>query len=141
MTQIMKSNRRLFLKQSSLVIASCSIKTNYGIPVSTPFVHHVLFWLKDKSDTENYNNVLKSLQEFRKIKQVKFLHVGAPSISDIDYEARATDTTYTFSYLALFESKTENENYLANPLHTKFFNDFEDVMLKVIIYDSLNIKD
>ena len=139
MTQIMKSNRRSFLKQSSLVIASCSLRTNYEIPADTPFVHHALFWLKDPGNKENYNNLLKALQEFRKVKQVKFLHVGAPSISDIDYEARATDATFTFSYLALFESKKDKENYLANPLHTNFFNDFKDVMLKVIIYDSLNI--
>ena len=137
----MKSNRRLFLKRSSSVLVAYSFKINNRVPIDAPFVHQVLFWLKDKSDTENYNNVLKSLQELGKIKEVKFLHVGAPSISDIDYEARATDATYTFSYLALFESKKDKENYLTNPLHTKFFNDFKDVVSKVIIYDSLNIAD
>ena len=135
----MKLNRRLFLKQSSLAVASCPLRVNHLSALNTPFAHHVLFWLKDKNNPAEYSNVLKSLRELRKIKEVKFLHVGSPSVSDIDYEAQATDTTYTFSYIAFFESKKDKENYLANPLHTRFFNNFKDVISKVIIYDSLNI--
>src|SRR5690348_3789320 len=131
----MKSNRRLFLKQSSLAMAFCSFKSTNEITPNAAFVHHVLFWLKDASNKENYNKVLKALKEFDKIKEVKFLNVGSPTISDIDYEAQATDATYTFSYLALFENKKDKENYLANPLHKKFFNDFKDVIGRVIIYD------
>lgn len=135
----MKSSRRLFLKRSSLAMAFCSFKADNEITPNARFVHHVLFWLKDLSNKENYNNVLKALKNFDKLKEVKFLHVGAPAISDIDYEAQATDATYTFSYLALFENKKAKESYLANPLHTKFFSDFKDVIGKVIIYDSLDI--
>lgn len=134
-----RSNRRLFLKQSSLVMGACAFHADNTTPFSTPFAHHVLFWLKDKNNPAEYSNVLKSLRELRKIKEVKFLHIGSPSVSDIDYEARATDATYTFSYLALFESKKAKENYLTNHLHVKFFNDFKDVISKVVIYDSLYI--
>jgi hypothetical protein len=137
----MKSNRRFFLKQSSLAMVACSVKTGNKIPDNPPFVHHVLFWLKDKSNTEHYNKLLKSLQELKNIKEVKFLHVGAPSVSDIEYEVRATDTSYTLSFLTLFESKKDKENYLAHPLHANFFKDFKDLIAKVIIYDSLNITD
>lgn len=135
----MKSNRRLFLQQSSLAAASFSLKTEHSVTLNAPFVHHVLFWLKGKDKDSSYNKVLAALKEFGKIKEVKFIHIGSPSVSDIDYEAQATDTTYTFSYLTLFESKKDKENYLASPLHKKFFNDFKDVVSRVIIYDSLNI--
>ena len=65
-------------------------------------------------------------------------------ISDIEFEARATDATYTFSYLALFDSKEDKENYLHHPLHTKFVEDFgpsKGMISKVVIYDSLRIPD
>ena len=137
----MKPNRRSFLKQSSLVIAGCSFNTNNKLSFEAPFVHHALFWLKDKDNKENYTSVLRFLKKFKGVQGVKFLHVGSPSISDIDYEARATDATYTFSYLALFDSRKEKEDYLKDPLHTQFFNDFKDLMSKVIVYDSLNIAD
>lgn len=135
------SSRRVFLKHSSLAIAACIFTTSYGFHSDAPFVHHVLFWLKDKDNKEHYTNMLKSLRELKKIKEVKFLHIGAPSISDIDFEARATDATYTFSYLALFDGKKDKENYLKHPLHAKFFKDNKDVMSKVKIYDSLQITD
>lgn len=137
----MKSNRRSFLKQSSLAMVGCSFTTNNESSFEAPFAHHALFWLKDKDNKETYANMLQFLKKFKGVKGVKFLHVGTPSISDIDYEARATDATYTFSYLALFDSKKDKENYLKHPLHTQFFNDFKDVVSKVIIYDSLNIAD
>ena len=137
----MKPNRRLFLKQASLAIASCSFNTNNESPLKASFIHHGLYWLKDKDNKENYAHMLKRFKELKKIKEVKFLHVGAPSISDIDFEARATDATYTFSYLVLFNSKRNKENYLQHPLHTQFVNDFKDVVSKVVIYDSLAIAD
>ncbi|TMI93543.1 MAG: Dabb family protein [Bacteroidetes bacterium] len=137
----MKSNRRSFVKQSSLAIAGYSFTTNKESAFEAPFVHHVLFWLKDKDNKENYTKMLRFLKKFKEVKGVKFLHVGAPSISDVDYEASATDVSYTFSYLTLFDSKKDKEDYLKDPLHTQFFNDFKDVVSKVIIYDSLNISD
>lgn len=136
----MKSNRRHFLKQSSLAMTAVSFNMNDKPVAEMKFVHHALFWIKDKSDTKVYKAILQSLQKFKKIKEVKFFHVGAPSISDVDYEAQATDASYTISYLTLFESKKDKESYLKDPLHLKFFNDFKDVISKVIIFDSLQIE-
>ncbi|GAB4014379.1 Dabb family protein [Spirosoma koreense] len=93
------------------------------------FVHHGLYWLKDKDDKATYACMRQSFKELKKIKEVKFLHVGAPSSSD-------TDATYTFSYLALFASKQDKHNYLKHPFHSQFFTDFKDVVSKVKLYDS-----
>ncbi len=137
----MKQNRRKFLQQSSVLLAGFSFNTKNKFTVEVPFAHHVFFWLKDKDNKEIYFNVLKSLQQLKTIKEVKFLHIGYPSISDVDFEASATDATYTFSYLAFFDSKKDKENYLKSPLHSKFFNDFKEVVSKVIIYDSVSISE
>jgi hypothetical protein len=135
----MSTDRRLFLKQSSLAFASCSMVKSLQLPVDAPFVHHVLFWLKDPGNKEHYSGVYKSLTEFKKVKGVRYLHVGASSISDMEFEAQATDASFTFSYLTFFDSKKDKEDYLKDPLHVKFFNEFKDVISRVVIYDSLSI--
>lgn len=139
------SYRRSFLKRIPLAFASAiatsPVAKAQSLPLKAAFVHHGLYWLKDKDDKESYTRMLKSFKDLKKIEEVKFIHVGAPSISDIDYEARATDATYTFPYLVLFNSKKDKENYLKHPLHSKFFSDFKDVVSKVKIYDSLDITD
>ena len=135
----MSKHRRLFLKQSSFAMASCSLAKTLQLPVDAPFVHHVLFWLKDPGNKEHYNGVYKSLIEFKKVKGVRYLHVGASSISDMEFEAKATDASFTFSYLTFFDSKKDKENYLKDPMHVKFFNEFKDAVSNVIIYDSLSI--
>jgi len=45
------------------------------------------------------------------VDEARLLHVGAPSISAIELEARSTVATYTFSYLALSDSKQDKESY------------------------------
>jgi len=135
----MSTNRRLFLKQLSFAMASCSMAKTFQIPVDAPFVHHVLFWLKDPGNKEHYNGVYKSLIEFKKVKGVRYLHVGASSISDMEFEAKATDASFTFSYLAFIDSKKDKEAYLKDPMHVKFVNDFREAISNVVIYDSLSI--
>src|SRR5262245_38815593 len=120
----MMQDRRAFLKQSSMAMTAGAFKPLQGSASEAPFVHHVLCWLKDKENKDAYAGVLAALKRLRTIDTVRFLHVGTPSISDIAFEARATDATYTFSYLALFDSKEDKENYLRHPLHLKFFEDF-----------------
>jgi len=137
----MTQNRRSFLKQSSVAVVAPAFRPWQASAPDAPFVHHVLFWLKDKEDKEAYARVLAALRQLRRIEQVRFLHVGAPTISDVALEARATDATYTFSYLALFDSKQDKENYLRHPLHTKFVEDFASngTLANVKIYDSSRI--
>jgi Stress responsive A/B Barrel Domain len=140
----MTKDRRSFLKESSMVMAAGGFNTRQGSAPDAPFVHHVLFWLKDKGNKEFYGRLVAALKQLRKVDTVRFLHVGAPSISDIEFEARATDATYTVSYLALFDSKDDKEHYLRHPLHTKFVEDFgpsTGILTKVVIYDSLRIPD
>src|SRR5262245_47930880 len=103
----MTKDRRSFLKQSSAMMAAGMVDTRQSSAPDAPFVHHVLFWLKDKENRETYRRVVAALKELSKVETIRFLHVGAPSISDIPLEAGATDATYTVSYLALFDSKAD----------------------------------
>src|SRR5262247_3706962 len=98
----MMKDRRLFLKESSVMMAAGVVGKQQASAPDAPFVHHVLFWLKDKEDRQSYGRLVAALKQLKKIESVRFLHVGTPSISDIALEAGATDASYTVSYLALF---------------------------------------
>jgi hypothetical protein len=135
----MTKDRRSFLKESSVMMAAGMVSARGASAPDAPFVHHVLFWLKDKEDRESYGRLVAALKQLRKVKTVRFLHVGTPSISDIAFEASATDASYTVSYL--FDSMADKEHYLGHPLHTKFVKDFGPILSKAMIYDSLRIPD
>src|SRR5262245_51899907 len=119
----MMKDRRSFLKESSVMMAAGVVSARQASAPDAPFVHHVLFWLKDKDDRGSFGRLVAALKELKKVATVRFVHVGTPSISDIPFEARATDASYTVSYLALFDSKADKEHYLSHPLHKQFVQD------------------
>lgn len=139
----MKSNRRLFLKQSSVAIASGLIINNLAaaetteMPPKNAFAHHVFFWLKNPESKEDNAQLLAALKGLKKIEVVKYVHIGAPSINDFDRPV--TDASYSFSVLLLFNSKKDEETYLYHPLHKKFGADNNHLWSKVMVYDSISI--
>jgi Stress responsive A/B Barrel Domain len=140
----MKSNRRLFLKNSSVALASgflvsegLSPLIETEMPPKNAFAHHVFFWLKNPDNKEEYNQLLTALKGLKKIEVVKYAHIGAPSINDFDRPV--TDATYSFSVLLLFNSKKDEETYLYHPLHKKFGADNNHLWSKVMVYDSAQI--
>ena len=135
----MKSNRRLFLKQSSVAMASGLIAPDLASekPPKMAFAHHVFFWLKNPDSQEDHAKLLAALKGLKKIEVVKYAHIGSPSINDFDRPV--TDATYSFSVLLLFNSKKDEETYLYHPLHKQFGADNHHLWSKVMVYDSMSI--
>ena len=135
----MPANRRSFLKASSVAALAFggAGAASAQPPSDPPFAHHIFYWLKEPKHRATYDGIVRSLQSFRTIKEVKFLHVGAPTA--LEAWASATDTTYTLSYFTLFESKGDLENYLKHPLHDQFMQRYKDAFSKVVIYDSIRV--
>ena len=133
----MSSNRRLFLKQSSVAMASGLLTTSAEMPPKSAFAHHVFFWLKNPESKEDHAQLLAALKGLKKIEVVKYAHIGAPSINDFDKPV--TDASYSFSVLLLFKSKADEETYLYHPLHKKFGEDNKHLWSKVMVYDSTSL--
>ena len=136
----MKSNRRSFLKNSSVVLASGFATNSLEKEDKAPknaFAHHVFFWLKNPESKEDHAQLLAALKGLKKIEVVKYAHIGSPSVNDFDRPV--TDASYSFSVLLLFNSKKDEETYLYHPLHKKFGADNHHLWSKVVVYDSISL--
>lgn len=94
--------------------------------------HHVLFWLKADTTTEQKEAFRNALQTLEGMEVVKTIHIGTPA----PIERAVVDTTYTFSLLVLFDDLDGHDIYQTHPLHLAFLDGFRSYFEKVIIYDA-----
>lgn len=94
--------------------------------------HHVLFWLKADTTSEQKTAFRKSLETLQNIEIVKFFHVGTPA----PIERAVVDTTYTFSLLLAFDDLDAHNIYQGHALHQAFLEEFRGLFERVVIYDA-----
>lgn len=94
--------------------------------------HHVLFWLKADTTTEQKLAFRKGLQSLENIEGVKTFHIGTPA----PIERAVVDTSYTFSLILFFEDLAAHDVYQVHPLHKAFLDEFRVLFEKVVIYDA-----
>jgi hypothetical protein len=95
--------------------------------------HHVLFWLKADTSSEQKEAFKKGLQSLEKVETIKSIFIGTPA----PIERAVVDTTYTFSLITLFDDLAGHDVYQTHPLHVAFLDEFRGLFEKVIIYDSI----
>lgn len=95
--------------------------------------HHVLFWLKADTTSEQKEAFRQGLQSLEKVETIKGIFIGIPA----PIERAVVDTTYTFSLITLFEDLAGHDVYQTHPLHLAFLDQFRSLFEKVIIYDSI----
>ena len=141
------SSRRKFLEKSTAALVAGTVmttlvnsETEANVKEDAPlsFVHHVFFWLKNPKNKKDYDKLLAGLKGLGKIEQIKMSHIGLPSVNNFDKPV--TDASYSFSVLLIFNSKSDEEQYLVHPLHKKFIDDHKNLWSKVVVYDSSLIK-
>ena len=134
-------SRRKFLEKSTLGIAGASIisLTSCNPPqnncLDSRFVHYVLFWLKEQSDTEIRSKFEKALKELVTIETIVDYHLGIPVPSERDI----VDDSFAYSLLISFRNKEGHDIYQKHPTHLKFAKDCEDIWDRVVVHDSVNM--
>ena len=97
------------------------------------FVHHVHFWLKNKTDREKLIEGLYSLQT---IKHIRDIHIGVPADTFRD----VIDRSYDVSLLILFDNKAAQDAYQDDPIHLIFVENYaKPLAAKVVVQDSVNV--
>ena len=98
------------------------------------FVHHVYFWLKNPESKEDLQKLIEGLKKLTKIKYIRMFHIGVPA----DTNRGVIDTSYSISWLNIFDNKEDEEKYQTDPVHLKFVEECSPLWSKVVVYDSVD---
>ena len=104
------------------------------VPIKNIFVHHVFFWLKEPKNAEARTNFEKGLQGLITVPQIQSSHIGTP----VESPREVVDDSFTYSYMAFFKSKEDQEIYQTHPIHLKFIEDCQHLWEKVIVFDAMD---
>lgn len=98
------------------------------------FVHHVLFWLKNPDNQEEYTKLLEGIRSLEPIEPKILFHLGVPATTN----RAVIDTTYQFSLLITFKNLEDQDKYQIDPIHLKFIDNCASLWEKVVIYDAVD---
>ena len=97
------------------------------------FVHHVYFWLKNKSDKPL---LIEGLNMLVPISHIREIHIGAPA----ETYREVVDRSYDISLLLLFDNKEAHDAYQVDPVHEHFAKNYAKTLCeKVVVLDSVNV--
>ncbi len=97
------------------------------------FIHHVYFWMHHPDNREERNALLTGLQKLSTVPVIQAFHIGIAATTNRD----VIETSYSFSWLAVFNSLEDQEMYQTHRIHLEFIKDCSHLWNKVIVYDSI----
>lgn len=116
------------------LITSCS-KNLKAKPIEGKFVHVVMIWLKDSKNKEVRSHFEDALETMTKNSlYIKSVHFGSPANTPRDI----VDNSYTYCYIATFNSKEDQDNYQTEKAHDIFRKEIDGLIDKIVIYDSIS---
>lgn len=113
-----------------------AVNTTSAMTAKNMFIHHVYFWLKNPTSTEDRQKLIAGLEKLSKVKTIKMFHIGQPADTNRD----VIDTSYSISWMLIFDDKASEESYQVDPIHLNFVETCKDLWQKVVVYDSVDVK-
>ena len=101
------------------------------------FIHHVFFWLKDSASQEDLNQLIEGLKKLSKASTIREFHIGIPA----NTSRGVIDSSYSVSWLLLFENAADQDTYQTDPIHLNFIDECSRLWSKVIVYDTISVAD
>lgn len=98
------------------------------------FVHHVFFYLKNPSSSDDLQLLISELEKLSKVITIKMFHIGKPAGTNRDVIERS----YSVSWLLLFDDAEAEASYQVDPIHLNFVETCKHLWEKVTVYDSTN---
>lgn len=134
------SSRRKFIGDSAKVAAGLgfiTLTSNSEISMTASknlFIHHVYFWLNNTDSADDLKKLVEGLQKLSKVKTIKMFHIGKPAGTNRD----VIDSSYSVSWLLMFDSQADQDSYQTDPIHLKFIDECKHLWKKVVVYDSID---
>ncbi len=136
-----KIKRRNFIGQSAKAVAGTGILAAAACnPVNEnhlegQFIHHVFFWLREPVTQAVRSKFEQALKDLVKVETIVDYHLGIPAGTSRD----VIDTSYTYSLLATFKSKADQDVYQTHPIHLRFIEENNMLWERVVVYDTINL--
>lgn len=103
--------------------------------LSTVFLHHVYFWLKNPDSADDRERLITGLKKLSKVPTIKEFHIGRPAGTN----RGVIDSSYAVSWLVLFDNAADQDSYQVDPIHLKFVDECSALWERVIVYDSIPV--
>ena len=101
-----------------------------------PVVHHVFFWLKDPTSTQDRDKLVEGLKTLSGIPVIRQLHIGLPAGTE---ERDVVDASWQVSELMAFDDLAGQAAYQDHPIHLDFVRNYSHLWEKVTVYDAVTI--
>jgi Stress responsive A/B Barrel Domain len=141
-----RSNRRAFIGKSAAaagaVLATTSAlgttetQRTAADPTRPPIVHHVFFWLKNPSSTEDRDQLVTGLKTLAGIPLIKELYVGILANTE---KRDVVDASWQVSELMFFNDLQSQATYQQHQIHLDFVKNCSHLWEKVVVYDTMNL--
>jgi len=95
-------------------------------------IHHVFFWLKDPSSSEDRNKLIEGIRTLERVQTVRQIFVGLPAATE---DRTVVDSSYSVSELLFFDDLAGQKNYQDDPIHKKFVENCSHLWERVVVYD------
>lgn len=95
------------------------------------FIHHVFFWLKHPESSEDKRKLLEGLQKLSSVHTIRMFQIGVPAPTKRD----VIDTSYSVSWLLVFDNPEDQESYQKDPIHLSFVEECSMLWGKVTVFD------
>lgn len=105
--------------------------------MTDPFIHTVLFWLKEPQNPQHRRDFEASITRFlNNSEHAGSWHVGTPAGTS----RPVIDSSYTYCLMVTFASASKHDLYQTEPAHLKFIDESGKLWERVQIYDSISLK-
>ncbi|MBZ5858942.1 Dabb family protein [Flavihumibacter profundi] len=101
--------------------------------LSHKFIHHVYFWLKHPDSANDKKKLIEGLKKLARVKTIRMSHIGIPAAT----RREVIDTTYSVSWLLVFDNAADQESYQKDADHLKFIEECSMLWQKVVVYDAV----
>lgn len=119
-----------------LILVGCKKAPETPQPIAGEFAHIVLIWLKDPTNEKDRIAFESAMQTMiQNSKYIKSVHFGFPANTPRDI----VDNSYTYCYIATFETKEDQDLYQTEAAHEVFRQQSGHLWNKIVIYDSINM--
>lgn len=134
-----KSSRRRFLALAaglSAISTAFPMLRHRKLVNGKQIAHHVFFWLKNPTSTEDRDNLIAGVKTLSAIETVREIHIGVVAETE---KRPVVDASWHVSELIFFDDLQGQTTYQSHQVHLDFVKKYSPLWEKVIVYNAKEV--